>query len=774
MLKTGKFSLRASGSLPAESDRGARFFVWSVWLLMMLVVLFCLVKYSRNIPFSEDWYFVPAMTGNEANLLDWLWSQNNEHRIPLPRLILLVLLKATNGDFRTGMLFNVILTGALAAAMILVARCIRGSRTCNADALFPIALLHLGHWENLFWCWQATFVIPLVLVGALFLAFVRYPTLSNTGAAAVAGISLPLLPLCGANGLLFVPGFMFLCIYCGIIHWRHDKKNKSQPWLYRWLIGSSLLTLGITALYLVGLERASDGYPSANLLIAVQSAIKFLALSLGPAVRSSWGLSMIIIIGILLPFFVFTVSGIIRYKEQEKNRVLVFFIFFVNVVVIAIAIGWGRTEVIKLWGGVWPARYSFIALPALLAAYFFSVLFGPQTYRKFFQLGLLLVMCLLIPLNTINGFWWREIHYGSVVEPLRQDLLAKKPFTEVAKNNEKLLKRMGPDAVQQLKMLYDVHIGPSTRIAEVLDTTIPMAAASKRRPSGDRQPVSSIKESVFTTEIRYAMPEAESVSLLWGINGWGVAPEKFRPPGTLIKNKIMHTPMVKEAGFYIVRISLPAGATIHYGFLTKIIPRFYHDISWEIWDDKNYHSKNNPISVDDNRIVEVQGRLNKNLVVQEIRYDLPEAEEITLIWGLNGWNIAPEKLRPAGTIIKNDVMHTPMIKKSSYFIAKIFVPVGIAIHYGFLIEKRQGVLDIVYPIFDSSADARTPLEDNVVEHKGAVDLFGDLSHIDTGFYILLGVFAVFCLSFLVNRSAVIYDRGKCNLDKRKTDYELIQ
>ena len=138
MFKMGKIDPRASVSLPTESDRGARFFVWSVWLLMMLVVLFCLVKYSLNIPYYEDWYFVPAMTGNEANLLDWLWSQNNEHRVPLPRLILLALLKATAGDFRTGMLLNVILTGALAAAMILVARSIRGSRTRYSDALFPI------------------------------------------------------------------------------------------------------------------------------------------------------------------------------------------------------------------------------------------------------------------------------------------------------------------------------------------------------------------------------------------------------------------------------------------------------------------------------------------------------------------------------------------------------------------------------------------------------------------------------------------------------------
>jgi hypothetical protein len=108
-------------------------FVWSVWLVMMLVALACIAKYGRNIPLAEDWLLVAPLTGNEPDLTSWLWAQNNEHRVPLPRLILLALLKITNGDFRAGMFFNVITLGVIAFATIQVARHLRGGRTSFVD-----------------------------------------------------------------------------------------------------------------------------------------------------------------------------------------------------------------------------------------------------------------------------------------------------------------------------------------------------------------------------------------------------------------------------------------------------------------------------------------------------------------------------------------------------------------------------------------------------------------------------------------------------------------
>src|SRR5262249_37209749 len=127
-------------------DRWALMGVLALWAVMVSIVVCCITVYGRNVPLAEDWEMVPAQTGHESNLLEWLWAQNNEHRLPLQKAVYLVLLKASGGDFRIGMVANTLMLAGLSLAMILTARRLRGGRTRVADAFFPLALLHLGHW----------------------------------------------------------------------------------------------------------------------------------------------------------------------------------------------------------------------------------------------------------------------------------------------------------------------------------------------------------------------------------------------------------------------------------------------------------------------------------------------------------------------------------------------------------------------------------------------------------------------------------------------------
>ncbi len=54
-------------------------------------------------------------------------------------------------------------------------------------------------------------------------------------------------------------------------------------------------------------------------------------------------------------------------------------------------------------------------------------------------------------------------------------------------------------------------------------------------------------------------------------------------------------------------------------------------------------------------------------VTQEIRYHMPEAGEVFLVWGVDGWKIVPEAQRPAGTFVQGAIMYTPMIQDSMGF-----------------------------------------------------------------------------------------------------------
>ena len=190
--------------------------VLGVWAGMVAAMLGWITAYGRNVPWDEDWVMVPALVGKEPHLLKWLWAQTEEHRTPIQKVVYLVLLKASGGDFRIGMIANAVALGGLCLAMILIARRLRGGQTRLADVFFPLILLHFGHFENIFRGWQLQFIISagLVCVWLLIIVGGRWPLSSKV--AVIAGITLVLLPLSGGHGMIFTP-FVVLWLAAGVL-----------------------------------------------------------------------------------------------------------------------------------------------------------------------------------------------------------------------------------------------------------------------------------------------------------------------------------------------------------------------------------------------------------------------------------------------------------------------------------------------------------------------------------------------------------------------------
>lgn len=115
----------------------------------------------------------------------------------------------------------------------------------------------------------------------------------------------------------------------------------------------------------------------------------------------------------------------------------------------------------------------------------------------------------------------------------------------------------------------------------------------------------------------------------------------------------------------------------------------------------------------------------KQIVTLEIRYHIPQAEDVLFIWGIDGWASVQENLRPAGTTVKKSVMHTPMIKENNSFVVKIHVPYGSTIDYGFLITKKH--IGITTNIWDGKSDQdyhTVAIENGLIEVKTNVVLQG--------------------------------------------------
>ncbi len=449
-----------------SGDRNAKLFVWGIWLAMLIAAFICLVSYGRNIPLAEDWLMVKPLTGNESHLGRWLWQQNNEHRIPLPRLILLISLKFTKGDFRSGMVLNVVTFAFVAAAAIQVARSLRGGKTSYADAFFPIALLNISNWPNLFWSWQFTQILPTALTYIIVFVFVIEPTLTTPLAAAIAGVSLVALPFCGANGLLLVPLLAPWFIYRGFVNWyATDSKDKQRS---ASIISISLaaIALCLIGIYFIGYQRPTWNPPSPGLWATLQTVAKFLAYSFGAVSAYWWSFFVLIAFGIFIPTFGIVILGIVRHQGFERQRALMMLLLCGIFGVYSLAVGYGRAGLVPSQG--FPIRYVMFAVPMLCIAFFIWELYGSRKWQQIVPWGLFLWMLLLLPLNTIAGFEMFGNWYDGVMDSVERDIANGIPRSLLAQRHRDSLIHWWSDRelADNMQMLYEDRVGVFAQMRE--------------------------------------------------------------------------------------------------------------------------------------------------------------------------------------------------------------------------------------------------------------------------------------------------------------------
>jgi hypothetical protein len=511
--------------------------------------------FGRNIPVSEDWWLVAPLTDNEPNLAHWLWAPNNEHRIPFPRLIMLGLLKLAGGDWRSGMFFNIILLGLLAAAFILAARKLRNGRSIFADTLFPIALLSLGNWENLYWSWQVTQVATIALTCILLLLIVTINEKMQPVAMIAAGAVLILLPLSGATGLLWLPISLLFFTYYGWHCRQEAPKGSRTRRAAEFLLLAVVVSLLITSIYLVGLRQPEWMPPNPGILPSLYAVMQFLALGIGPIARSAWFPAIAITLLIFVSTAVILAHAGYRFLgTKEEMRVMGLLAFFGNGLFFALATGFGRAGVIGSRPGwmMWPIRYAQFVAPLLFTAYFAWLLYLPRRFAKLTATALALLLLLLIPLNTVIAYGW---HFSTSErdEQIMAHIRAGVPTEDIAtKFRDYLWSWAAPGQLEEnLRWLKDGGFPPFDNAPSVLVSRTMAEKAASSWPA---------------VELRYQFPQAQEVFLLWGIGGWQTIPEQQRPAGTIIENELMKSPMLPESDAFVSRVQVPPGASLQYGF----------------------------------------------------------------------------------------------------------------------------------------------------------------------------------------------------------------
>jgi hypothetical protein len=245
----------------------------------------------------------------------------------------------------------------------------------------------------------------------------------------------------------------------------------------------------------------------------------------------------------------------------------------------------------------------------------------------------------------------------------------------------------------------------------------------------DHPPQSATTPLLLPQEIHYHTPEAGEVFLIWGVDGWQALSEDLWPAGTLLKGELMRTPMTNMGGVFTTTVRVPSGATLNYGFLiTKVRNGANIKPAWEGADEFQKVVKEAGLIVVETKLILAQDQASKAeeppLVTREIRYYAPEATEVFLVWGINGWHPLVREIWPARTEIPKSkgVMHTLMVQQDKTFVTKIQLPSGSTLDYGFYITKWRHSSDRE-PVWDSqNAYPVTSTQDGVIELETAAKL----------------------------------------------------
>jgi hypothetical protein len=429
-------------------------FVFGVWAVMVGELLRFASLYVADAPFADEFEMVPVITGHAPISLSWLWSQHNEHRIPLSRLVYLGVDKIAHHDFRVGAFVNCVMLSAIAAACVVTAWRLRG-RVAYTDAFFPLLLLHWGQWENLVLSFQMAFVLPVAISVLMLLSIALSDGVRVSRRVCILyGACLVTLPLCGGVGLGLVPALSLWASYVGVVEWRSgDRERKKTAVLLGALTAVSLILI---PLYFVGYQRPVNEVPPppGAWWLPIESAMRFLTVGFGPVVRNYWPLTGALT-ALLLGATAAAAAWMIR-MGNSRTRAVGFLAFMGAIFCLAIGIARARTGLGT--DVLYSSRYTTVCAPLFLCVYFVWQISGFKNGAQFAQASLFAASLLLLLRNADEGD-----KQGGKVKASRQQLIDRAgrgaSASALARHFTRQLYPSRPILEERLRMLHDANIG---------------------------------------------------------------------------------------------------------------------------------------------------------------------------------------------------------------------------------------------------------------------------------------------------------------------------
>src|SRR6185437_13582170 len=175
---------------PGSSARGS--IIWVSGIAVALISVALTIRCYTPCPFGDEWFFIDAVArGSGPTSWQWLWSQHNEHRLVITRLLVWLDLAAFHGKN-----VSLFIETYLGLGLEWTAVCYMLERSTSfpvplrrtLQGLFAFCVFHPNQSENLTWAFQVSFVLAfaiatVALLSVAFFAQLRWRRFATLGVA---------------------------------------------------------------------------------------------------------------------------------------------------------------------------------------------------------------------------------------------------------------------------------------------------------------------------------------------------------------------------------------------------------------------------------------------------------------------------------------------------------------------------------------------------------------------------------------------------------------
>jgi hypothetical protein len=163
-------------------------------VLPALLLLANIRAFAVNIPFMDDWQFVPLLekAKNGSLTFEELWAPHDEHRLLVPRIIIIASMFATGGDYRTQSFITFSVVAIISACLLwLMVRLIGGRNSVLWTwVLANVALFSPIQFHNWLWPMQFAYFLPYTFLALCFCTlYARVPALPKFVLAALFALA---------------------------------------------------------------------------------------------------------------------------------------------------------------------------------------------------------------------------------------------------------------------------------------------------------------------------------------------------------------------------------------------------------------------------------------------------------------------------------------------------------------------------------------------------------------------------------------------------------